>query len=298
MGIWPRFIEPELLMVKKLKVPLPQLTKPLKVIQLSDLHFGPLTSERLLKKILRKTQEFQPDLIVLTGDFLCYGKLYDEEKMLSFLNNLKASLGVFAILGNHDYEGGVVVDQEGNYSVGRPSSTVLKGIRLLFHKQKLTGVVSKLASEAKPNQQLLKVLNKARIELLVDKTVQVKGLLNLTGLSEYMTGQIDLKSAFANYDKKLPGILLTHNPDSIPQLLDEPSTLLLSGHTHGGQINLPWFRDRFTLMEHPSYFKGLIRKKEKTVYISRGLGSVMPFRFFSPPELVCIELSNEVKNES
>lgn len=293
LGIWPRFIEPELLSVKRLKFSLPGLKRPIRMLQLSDLHFGKLTSDKLLKKILYKSRELQPDLIVLTGDFLCYGKMQDAEKLTGFLKSLKAPLGVFAILGNHDYEGGVTVDEEGNYAVSRPSSTVLKGFELLFKKQTLTGAVSQAAREAKPNQRLLEILEQTGVELLVDRTVQVSGLVNVTGISEYMTGQIDLVSAYENYNQSLPGILLAHNPDAIPALLDKPSSIILSGHTHGGQINLPWFRERFTLMENPHYFTGLLKEKGKTIYISRGLGSVMPFRFFASPEIVMMEVTGE-----
>lgn len=298
LGIWPRFIEPELLSVKRLKFSIPGLKRTVRVLQLSDLHFGKLASDYLLKKILYKSQELRPDLIVLTGDFLCYGQLQDAEKLSDFLKALKAPLGVFAILGNHDYEGGVTVDEGGNYAVAKPSSAVLKGFELLFKKQKLTGVVSKTAQEARPNRQLLDILDRTGVELLVDRTVQVHDLINVTGISEYMTGQINLTSAYKNYNQNLPGILLAHNPDAIPTLLDVPSSLILSGHTHGGQINLPWFRERFTLMENPHYFTGLLKEKGKSIYISRGLGSVMPFRFFASPEMVMIELSGEVKGES
>ncbi|MFV0340694.1 MAG: metallophosphoesterase [Parachlamydiaceae bacterium] len=298
IGVWPRFIEPELLTVTKLKAALPGLKKPLKILQLSDLHFGPFASDRLVRKILQKTDELQPDLIVLTGDFLCYGKMHDRSKIASFLKALRASLGVYAILGNHDYLGGVTVDPEGNYAVSTPSSTVLKGISLLFKKVRLTGWVSPTAAKAQPHPELLELLKESGVELLVNRTISVEGLINLSGIAEYMTGQIDLDKTYKEYDPTLPGVMLAHNPDAISNILQGPSTLILSGHTHGGQINLPLFRGRFTLMEYPRYFSGLIREKGKTIYISRGLGSVMPFRFCAPPEIVLVELTNEVKNEN
>jgi predicted MPP superfamily phosphohydrolase len=298
VGIWPRFIEPELLTVTNIKAALPKLRRPIKILQLSDLHFGPFASDRLMQKVLQKAIDLQPDLIVLTGDFLCYGRMQTKDKILAFLKALRAPLGIFAILGNHDYIGGITVNSEGDYAVSSPSSTILKGVSLLFKKARLTGRALQSALKAEPHPELLALLRQANVELLVNRTMVVDDVFNLSGIPEYMTGQVDLTSTYKQYDKDLPGVMLAHNPDAIPSLLPGPSSLILSGHTHGGQINLPWFKGRFTLMEHPRYFSGFLQEEGKTIYISRGLGSVMPFRFNAPHEVVLIELTKEVDSES
>lgn len=288
IGIWPRFIEPNLLTTTRLTVTLKNLKRPLKIVQLSDLHLGTHTKAQFLQRILKKTAAFQPDLILLTGDYLCYGSIHDQAQLTSFFKALKAPLGVYAILGNHDYSGGITVNDKGDYDLSNVGSTVAKGFKLLFKKQHLTGKIQPAVASIESNPELLKAFIEGGVTLLNNENVKIDSLINLTGLPEYMSGQMDLKKAYEGFDPSLPGILLSHNPDALPALLETPSDMILSGHTHGGQVNLPWFRERFTLMEHPHYFTGLLKEKGKTIYISRGLGSVMPFRFFAPPEVVMI----------
>ncbi len=292
IGIWPRFIEPTLLSTTRKDLVIKGLKKKIELVQISDLHIGDHTTETFLKKITEGIQAEKPDIIVLTGDFLCYGVLKQKPLFEAFLKSLQAPLGVFAIWGNHDYSGGITVNKFGEYDLAEKGSTVAKGFKLLFSKQKLKGVSKNAARQASINPELLMLLEQQGVTVLEDRTVQAGGV-NLTGVREYMTSQIDLRQAFADYDSSLPGILLAHNPDAIPDLLNTPSQLIFSGHTHGGQINLPWFRSRFTLMEYPRYFTGWMEEKGKTIYISRGVGSVMPFRFMATPELVHFTLLPE-----
>src|SRR5436190_24086743 len=81
IGIWPRFIEPYLLQITQCTICLPSLPKSLtglKIVQFSDLHFHGNFSNRFLRKLTRKIHETNPDILVFTGDFLCYSRL--EEK--------------------------------------------------------------------------------------------------------------------------------------------------------------------------------------------------------------------------
>jgi predicted MPP superfamily phosphohydrolase len=96
--------------------------------------------------------------------------------------------------------------------------------------------------------------------------------------------------AFQGYDNNLPGIILVHNPDAFTQLKAHPGHLILAGHTHGAQINLPWFRNRFCRLENPRYKRGLFQEDGKMMYVSRGLGAVFPLRFNAPPEIVSMTL--------
>ena len=64
----------------------------------------------------------------------------------------------------------------------------------------------------------------------------------------------------------------------------------MCGHTHGGQVNLPWFWKKFTLMENPQLKRGLVRMLDKWIYINRGVGSIMQFRWFAKPEILLLTL--------
>jgi len=117
--------------------------------------------------------------------------------------------------------------------------------------------------------------------------------LNVCGLGEYSLNKCCPEIAFKTYDVNSPGIVLAHNPDSMPMLMDFPGDIILCGHTHGGQINLPWFWKKFTLLENMQFKKGLFQIHNKWLYVNRGVGSVMPFRWFALPEIALITLEKD-----
>lgn len=289
VGIWPRFIEPNLVGLTQVSFPL--LKTPFKIVQLSDLHFNSDVNQRFLDKILRKIDSQKPDLIALTGDFLCYGTLEDPKLLRTFLKRLKCRYGVYAVLGNHDYHVGLSINKRGDYDVlQKVSSPILNRMKRLIFPQKVTGSVTKAALEAKPNQDLLQILKESSVSLLNNETVQIDEKMNLVGLGELMNGSVDPEKAFRAYDPALPGVILVHNPDAALRLEAFPGNLILSGHTHGGEINLPWLWRRFTAMENPTFKSGLYPLETKSLYISRGLGGTVPFRFNASPEIVSIQV--------
>lgn len=299
IGIWPRFIEPQLLSSTQLTLPIHQLPHSLegtKIVQISDLHWSKGFSKKLADKIRDKTNKFNPDLIFFTGDFLSRSSLEDGEELLDLLKSLKSTAGCFAILGNHDYGRFVTINSKGDYDIDRASaqSPISKGFyRLLTPAAAPTGIVSPEAKLVEMHQELIELLKRTSFTLLNNESqlIPCKGsYLNVCGLGEYSLGRCDPEQAFKTYDKKYPGIILTHNPDSFPLLEDYPGELLLAGHTHGGQINIPLLWNRFTMMKETKYKRGLKKIKSRWAYINRGISSVMKFRLFSFPEITCITL--------
>lgn len=297
VGIWPRYVEPNWLKrtTLTLRVPaLPEALDHLKILQLSDLHLNPQVPPRFLQKILKTAKAFSPDLIVFTGDFLSYARLYEKEKLACFLNSFQAPYGCYAVLGNHDYGANVSINAEGDYDVVENShSSIARGFERLFHTPTLSHRVTARAREVDFHKEFTQLLEKTPFKLLHNKTevVPIKGsALNICGLGEHMLGKADPKEAFKKYDARYPGIVLVHNPDAVPSLLEYPGDIILSGHTHGIQINLPFFRKPFFLLENPRFARGLIPLKKKWLYVNRGLGSVFRFRWFSPPEILCLTL--------
>jgi uncharacterized protein len=106
-----------------------------------------------------------------------------------------------------------------------------------------------------------------------------------------MLGQSNLAKAFHSYQPAYPGLVLAHNPDVIPHLQEHPGDLILCGHTHGAEVNIPWLWRKFTLIENPELKRGLVKWGNKWVYTTRGVGAAEPFRLFSMPELLCLTLS-------
>lgn len=299
IGIWPRFIEPRLVKTTSLTLPisnLPPDLKGLKILQFSDLHLSPKISDRFLKKVIKQIKELAPDLIVFTGDLLTESQLQQPERLREFLSQITAPLGCYAILGNHDYQQYVSVNKQGNYDlITRHRAPLKKGLKRLFVRPLLTGRILPKKGDLTVHSELKALLNQTSFKLLHNQTTLIpvkNSYLNLCGLGEYIAGQSDPRVAFANYNSAYPGILLAHNPDSIPALDNYPGQLILCGHTHGAQINLPWLWNKFTLLENQQFKRGLISYKERWVYVNRGLGGMTKFRWFSPPELTCFILGD------
>jgi predicted MPP superfamily phosphohydrolase len=294
IGIWPRFIEPRMLAVTQLRLPLSlPLGQKIRIVQVSDLHFGRPHSRAFIKKLLSRILHLAPDMIVITGDFLCYGRWDASEELKVFLRALHAPLGIYAVLGNHDFEKGLTINNAGDYDVlDAQPSPILKGIQRLFSAPKLTKKVTDRAKKVLPHPELLELLQKCSVQLLDNQTIQIKKTFNLTGLGEYMAGKADPKKAFQGYDVNLPGIVLVHNPDAFTLLKTYPGNLVLSGHTHGAQINLPWVKHRFCRIENPRYKSGIIREGDKTLFVTRGVGAVLPLRVNAIPEIVSITIGD------
>lgn len=298
IGIWPRFIEPRLLCINHLNLSiehLPTDLQGLKILHFSDLHwhagFYPSMKARLLKQI----KNLKPDLIIFTGDFICRSHLEEPDALRTLLCGLEAPLGCFAVLGNHDYSRFVTVNEQGDYDVDSTSSpsNIVKGFKRLFSRIQLSKRITPTVSQVQEHGPLLELLKRTPFQLLHNETCLLpvgKSFLNICGLGEYTLGRLQVDQAFQQYDTRYPGLILAHNPDAIPHLTNQPGQLILSGHTHGGQINLPWMWQKFTCLENRRFKRGLMTENGKWVYINRGIGSVMTFRWFSPPELTCITL--------
>lgn len=293
VGIWPRFIEPELLYINRHTLTSPRFPD-LKIVQISDIHLHTQVSDAFLKKIYRHLHAIKPDIIVFCGDFLCYGEMQDEKRIGQFLKELNAPLGSFAVLGNHDYEKRIALSEDGSYTLAnQENSEIISGFQRLLSPIKPTGKVACELKDLKPHPKLLELIENSNVKLLNNETFPINQLINICGLGEHMTGQCDTKKALQNYNPNLPGIILCHNPDSLPAVSKMPGDVVLCGHTHGAQVNLPFIRHRLMLQEHPKWTRGIHTINDKWVYINRGLGSTMPFRWFSPPEMMVLTLKSE-----
>ncbi|MBA3722498.1 MAG: UDP-2,3-diacylglucosamine diphosphatase LpxG [Parachlamydiaceae bacterium] len=298
IGIWPRFIEPKLVSVTRLILPIlnfPEELENIKIIHISDLHWCESINSTFVKKIEKKINSLNPDLILFTGDFLRRSKLKNPEGLKRFLCSLKASVGHFAVLGNHDYTQFVTVNTKGEYDIEKLSSSsiIVKGFQRLFSSVTLSNKTTEQAKQLDLHQNLIDLLNETPFQLLHNTSTLVKyrnGFINISGMGEYTLGQSIVDKTFTNYNSLYPGIILMHNPDAAKLTTNYPGDLILAGHTHGGQINLPLIWKKFTQIENPQWKRGLKKIGDKWLYISRGLGSIMNFRWFSMPEITLITL--------
>lgn len=302
IGIWPRFIEPQLILKTSLTLQIPNLPndlKGLKVVQFSDLHIQKSLSKRFLNRLSKKIMKEKPDILVFSGDFICYSGLGNDEqnRLLSFLNQLRAPYGCYAVFGNHDYAEYVSVNASGEYDLlteEKERSLIKRGFERLFTTTKLAKTVTEKVRSVGMHETLLNLLKKTPFQVLenTNQLIPIKNsCLNICGLGEYTLGKTNPSQAFHNYNTHFPGIILLHNPDGIPLLKNYPGEIILCGHTHGGQVNLPWMWKKFTLLENDQFKRGLISFDGRWIYINRGVGSIIRFRWFAPPELLALTLA-------
>lgn len=296
VGIWPRFIEPELLFSSHHTIAIPELPRELnglKIAHISDLHFSDHTSSWFLDRVVKKVNRLSCDVIVFTGDILTYSELWDPDALQRFLSSLHAPLGCYAILGNHDYAEYVTMSNDGTFHKAQNRlPDIMKGFSRLFAS-------AEEASEAQgfepiaEQPELLSLFARSGFKVLNNETIHIgraRKWLNLTGLGDIMTKQCLPAKAFQNYDMQAPGIILSHNPDSFSLLQSYPGNLYLFGHTHGGQVNLPFIWKRITPIQNKLLKSGLFHINNRYLYVNRGLGAPFPFRWFAPPEIACLEL--------
>lgn len=256
----------------KLKIPkLPNAFKGLKIVQISDIHSGSFISKEPLEKAIKMIEEQQPDIIFFTGDLV--NEITEEAlPFMDTLNQIKAPLGVFSILGNHDY--GDYFYQKGD-TEGRA------------HNYELMKAVHK-----KLGWNLL--LNEHHIIEKDNKRLAILGVENWGSEARFQKlGDIDkAKEGCLSDDVKL---LLSHDPSHwdahvIPHHPDIAATF--SGHTHGMQfgVEIPGFKWSPSQYLYKNW-AGLYTEKEQQLYVNRGLGFLgYPGRVGILPEITVFTL--------
>ncbi len=220
-----------------------------RLLQISDLHLSDFNN--YFEKVARQVADVQPDLIVLTGDYL------EEERnirgVLSFLKELKAPHGIYAVQGNWEYW------------------SRLEGENLRRH---FAGVGVKL-------------LINERADLEINGRA-----LSIFGL-DYPSSTDHLHRLQKEVDPRRFNLLLSHVPAFAHELLNEHIDLILSGHTHGGQVRLPYLPPLYLPRYAGRFVSGFYQVSQHRIplYVSRGVGtSVLPVRFFCRPEIGLFEL--------
>uniref|UniRef100_A0A7C3DEY9 Metallophosphoesterase n=1 Tax=Meiothermus ruber TaxID=277 RepID=A0A7C3DEY9_MEIRU len=256
--------------------PLRGLSAPLRVAHLSDLHIGFFIRQGSVRRWVEATVAQQPDLIVITGDLTDSGRSHQVLPTLSELQKLRAPLGTWAVWGNHDYRfNGYQPKYPTQGGLDRRSKANPPRVPML------------------PPVQLEERLRALGIGFLHNAGVQPRDDLYLAGVEDLWHGEPNIEQALANYSSPAACLLLCHNPDylyQVPRSVD----LTLCGHTHGGQVVLPWYGPVFTSSLYGQKFAGGWIDDPVPAFISRGLGlSTAPLRVACPAELVIHEFVPE-----
>lgn len=244
---------------------LPKAFDGYRIVQFSDAHVGTYTGSRqwLLKRAVDSINAQHADAVVFTGDL---ENLHPDELLpqMSILSQIKANDGVFSILGNHDYPTYLDADE----------------------KAKAEFVRQTVSYENKLGWRLL--MNEHRVVRRDSDSIVIAGMENW-GVLKRMPRKGDVKKTMAGVNPSSFVVMLQHDPTAwrekiIPEC---HAQLTLSGHTHGGQFSIfGWSPAAFTY----DAWGGWDYEGDRAMFVSTGLGGLIPFRMNMPGEIVVITL--------
>jgi predicted MPP superfamily phosphohydrolase len=266
LAVWGLLIEPQLLEVTRLTLPLPRLPEDLRgftIGHLSDMHLrGNAASRRLAERACAELLALRPELICLSGDVVDHAEFLAEG--IELLRRLAAPLGVFLVLGNHDCDATME-----DFLAGNPACD---------HAQELW-------REALRATDVTLLDNEAR-------ALEVRGRRAvLVGIGDLCAGQDDLPAALREAPAGDLRLLLCHSPDAIDLPEAEWADLVMAGHTHGGQMQIPGIGAVWApvwRLRHRA--SGLLRLGQTLLFVSRGLSSGLPARINCRPQVALLEL--------
>ena len=227
-----------------------------KIIHFTDLHYGTSIKTKELKKIVKNINDIKPDLIIFTGDLV--DKHYsitkkESSELTEQLNKLTASLGKYAVQGNHDRKNFNNIMKDTDF-------IVLDNTYDLIYKDN--------------NNPIL-----------------------ITGIGSSRLKQMDIDKAYSyfkedNSNQSIYTISLLHEPDSIDTILESYKVdLALAGHSHNGQIRLPFTPALVKVLGAKKYYEAKYEINDTKLFVSGGIGtSKYPFRLFNHPSINLIRL--------
>lgn len=259
--IYARFVEPNLLTVRYENISsnfLNENVKKLKVLQFSDTHLSSYFNENDLIKAVEKINDEKPHIVVFNGDLIDeYNKYENKDSIYKIWEILNT---IEAPLGKYAVYG--------NHDYGGGAERVYE-----------------------------KIMTNSGFTLLKNENIFLKDYnINIIGMDDSIFGNYDRETIVEMLYEDSYNIILSHEPDVISFLLEYNIDLFLSGHSHGGQINLPFINSLPLLAK--KYTRGLYsfeNYRQTNLYVNIGLGtSQIPMRFMAPPELSVIVLSSGV----
>ena len=256
-GIYSWQIEPFWLEFVKVKMNIKNLPNHLKgktLMQISDIHVGNRFDYQYIIDSFKKAQQFNPDFVVYTGDFVSY----DNKEQLTQLKEVfehvvKGKMGTVGILGNHDY--------------------------------------GKNWSEQHVADDITSILENTGVTILNNEQKNINGL-NIIGLDDYWGLNFNPQKIMNQLNHENANLVLCHNPDVCDlNVWNQYKGWILSGHTHGGQVKPPFLNPLILPVKNKKYSAGKIDLEDgRTLYINRALGHLLQVRFNVRPEITIFEL--------
>ena len=259
------FIEPRWIERTQIEIAVPNLPAELdgyRIVHLTDIHFNFVSGEMFLSRVIESTNHLDPDLIALTGDFITH----DAERMgpcLDQLAGLRAPDGLWAVRGNHD------------------AKVPLRTTERLMNKAGINLLENRFES-----------IRTGRERSRERRACGASPSMTIAGVGDLWTGPCHPGTALEGSDPTNTTVMLSHNPAAV-RLLPQGRRvdLMLSGHTHGGQVR-PFHYDLPMLSGgERTLVSGLKEYEGTSVYVSRGVGtSALHFRWNCRPEIALLIL--------
>lgn len=256
VGIYSTYIERNLLTVKKYGMTVTENGEEnIKIVQFTDTQLGKYFSLEQLDKVVKRINKQEADIVIFTGDLIDNASQYEDLYEISeVLGKIEATIGKYAIYGNHDYGGGAV----------RYYSDIMEecGFELLVNSNSTIDIGEKK--------------------------------INILGADDALMGNYNAEETMANINSDDVNLLLIHEPDLMEDFKDYPIDLALSGHSHGGQVYVPFYGPIKTNDLAEIYTKGFYKidnERETKIYVNSGLGNTkVPFRLFNMPQITVIDI--------
>ncbi len=218
----------------------------LRIVHVSDIHVRTGVRPRALHRAVELINSLEPDLILLTGDYVCFSPRPVRQLTDAFCH-LEAP--AFATLGNHDHWSGADAVRD---------ALERAGVDVLVNEHRAVG------------------FGDARVHLI--------------GVDDSITGHHDPERAFDGVPKDATRVVLAHDPGFADSLAPWRPALVLSGHTHGGQIYLRGLTPYVSRRLGVKYLAGFFEVDGAVLYVNRGLGASVPVRLGAPSEIAHLTL--------
>ncbi|MCX8129483.1 MAG: metallophosphoesterase [Clostridia bacterium] len=248
------FVEPYLIQTKRMDLVNPDIPasfKGLKIVFVSDIHHSKVYSRKRVRSLVERINGLNPDIILLGGDYVNKSPSYIEP-CFEELGKLKAVIGKYGVMGNHDHWESAALTRTSMESTG------------------------------------IKPLDNSS-EWIYRGGKRIK----IGGVGDYWEDRQIIGNTIDDVKESDFVLLLSHNPDYAEKIKSKKVDLVLSGHTHGGQITLFGLWGPFTPSQYgQKYRTGLVETGYTKVLVSNGIGNVgyYPVRFFARPQINVITL--------
>ena len=259
-GAYPAYFEPRHLELTANSIPCGLGTRrPIRILHLTDFHASHFVSLAMIEHAIHLGLAQKPELVCLTGDFITFQTGFAESHYVAILRRLSMAAPTFAVLGNHDGNRWAV--KHGGFA---------------------------------DHSVVERMLAKSSISLLHNRAERMRmhgSEFSLVGVGDLWSEEIDGEAAFQDLDPATPTILLAHNPDSKDVLTAYPWHVMLSGHTHGGQVIVPFKGACFAPVKDRRFVAGLKPWGNRQMFVNRGVGNLGGVRFNCRPEVSILTLS-------